>query len=109
MNPGKMDRRVTIQTRTLTKDTTGARVETWVDSFNVWAELVSNGSTEGVTADTDRETTDRQFRIRHKASLATGTHRLLYQLRFYDITGIAEEGRQDRMVLTCRTIQALTH
>ena len=109
MNPGKMDRRVTIQARTLTKDAAGGRVETWADAFDCWAEIVTSKATESVTADADRASEDRQFRIRHKSGIASGTHRLLYQLRFYDITGIIEEGRRDRLLLTCRAVQALTH
>jgi SPP1 family predicted phage head-tail adaptor len=109
MNPGKMDRRITIQARTLTKDAAGGRVETWADSFLCWAELVKTSQTETVTADADRNIEIRQFRIRYKSGLASGTHRILYQLRFYDITGIDEEGRQDRLLLTCRATQSLTN
>lgn len=32
MNPGKLDRRITIQSRVMSKDATGARVETWADA-----------------------------------------------------------------------------
>ena len=109
MNPGKMDRRFTVQARTLTKDAAGGRVETWADSFDCWAELVSSSQSEGITADADRNTDQRQFRIRYKAGMASGTHRILYQLRFYDITGITEEGRQDRLLVQCQATQALTN
>ena len=108
MNPGLMNRRLQIQVRTLTKDNTGARVETWVDAFKVWAELVTHRSDENILADADRSTDDRVFRIRHQSSLASGTHRVLYQLKFYDITGIIEEGIRDRMLLNCRAVQSLT-
>jgi SPP1 family predicted phage head-tail adaptor len=109
MNPGKMDRRITVQVRTLTKDAAGGRVETWADSFLCWAELVKTSQAETITADADRNIETRQFRIRWKAGLASGTHRIFYQLKFYDITGIEEEGRLDRLLLTCRAVQALTH
>ena len=109
-NPGKMDRYIIIQARTLTKDSAGGRVETWTNAFvDVPAELVKTSQTETITADADRNIETRQFRIRYKAGLASGTHRILYQLRFYDITGIDEEGRQDRLLLTCRAVQALTN
>jgi len=109
VNPGKMDRRITVQVRTLNKDTVGARSESWADVFQCWAEAVTHRQAEGITADADRATDDRQFRIRYKSGIASGTHRILYQLKFYDITGIIEEGRRDRMLLTCRAVQALTH
>lgn len=109
MNPGRMDRRITVQVRTLSKDAAGGRTETWADSFKCWAELVKHTAAEGITADADRSTDERQFRIRYRTGLASGTHRILYQLKFYDITAIEEEGRQDRLLLTCRSVQSLTH
>jgi SPP1 family predicted phage head-tail adaptor len=109
MNPGRMDRRLTVQVRTLTKDAAGGREEAWADAFDCWGEAVTQKASEGVTADADRATDDRQFRIRYKSGIASGTHRVLYQLKFYDITGITEEGRRDRLLLTCRAVQALAH
>jgi SPP1 family predicted phage head-tail adaptor len=109
MNPGKMDRRITVQVRTLTRDAAGGRVESWADTFDCWAEVVSQKPKEGIVADADRSIDDRQFRIRYKAGLTSGTHRVLYQLKFYDILGIEEQGRQDRLLLTCRATQALSH
>jgi SPP1 family predicted phage head-tail adaptor len=104
-----MDRRLTVQARTLTKDAAGGRVETWADAFDCWGEVVTQKASEGVTADADRATDDLQFRIRYKSGITSGTHRILYQLKFYDITGIVEEGRRDRLLLTCRSVQSLTH
>lgn len=109
MNPGKMDRRITVQTRTLTKDAAGGKVETWADSFDGWAEAVKSKQSEGIVADADRNTEERQFRMRYRTGIASGTHRIFYQLRFYDITGIEEEGRQDSILITCRAVQALTN
>ena len=109
MNPGKLDRRITIQHRQLSKDSAGGRVETWVDSAKVWAQVISQTANEAITADADRSTDDRQFRIRHMAGIASGTHRIFYQLRFYDITGIEQEGRRDFLLVSARAIQSLTH
>ena len=107
-NPGKMDRRITVQVRTYSRDATGGRVESWADSFDCWAELVSTKSAEKITAGADRAIGDKTFRIRYKAGLASGTHRVLYQLKFHDILGIDEEGRSNTLLLTCRAVQALS-
>ena len=107
-NPGRMNRRLQVQVRTLTKDATGGRKETWANAFKVWGEAVSHKAAEGILGDSERTTDDRHFRIRYQSTLAAGTHRILYQLKFYDITGIIEEGIRDRMLLTCRAVQSLT-
>lgn len=99
-NPGQMDRRLMIQARTVTRDDTGGVVETWADAYNVWAEIPKQQGGETLVADGDRAGDTRQFRIRHRTGIASDTHRLSYQDRFYDIRHIAEEGRQNRLLIT---------
>jgi SPP1 family predicted phage head-tail adaptor len=98
MNPGKLNRRIVIQVRTLTKDSTGGRIQTWTDSATVWAEIVLQRGTSSIIADAERIQDTRQFRIRHRA-IAAETNRILYQSKFYDITGITEEGIKNTMIL----------
>ena len=106
-NPGKMNRRITIQTRTYTRDASGGVIETWADAYDAWAELVNNDQLEKMVSDADRNVETKQFRIRYKSGLASGTNRILYQLKFYDIEGINEEGIRDRLLLKCRAAQSL--
>ena len=107
MNPGKLNRRLTIQARTFTQDSTGGRVETWADAFQCWGELVTSKATEGIASNSEKSQDTRQFRIRWKSGIASGTHRVLYQLAFYDIEGITEEGIKTTLLLDCRSVQAL--
>ena len=107
MNPGKMDRKLTIQARTLTRDDTGGKVETWADAFDVWAELLEMRATELLAAQSERTHALMKFRVRWK-DIAAGTHRVIYRLKFYNILSIVEEGRRDRLVITCESIQATT-
>ena len=106
-NPGRMNRRLTFQSRTMTRDAAGGRVETWADAFDAWAEILSHKAAEKVLGDSERTDDERNFRIRYRSGIAAGSHRVLYQLKFYDITGVIEEGIQDRLVLTCRSVQSL--
>ena len=107
-NIGKMNRRLTFQTRTLTKDAVGGRVETWVDAFKGWAEVIQHKANEAIAADAERSSDERTFRIYYRAAITEGSHRVLYQLKFYDITAVTEEGIKDRMLITCKAIQSLT-
>lgn len=104
---GKMDRRITVQVRTATKDDCGARVETWADSFDCWAELVTQNQREAVVSDSEANTDTRQFRIRYKSGLDSMTHRILYNLKFYNITAITEEGRKDRLLIDCKSVRSI--
>jgi SPP1 family predicted phage head-tail adaptor len=107
MNPGKLNRRVVIQVRSLTKDATGSVSEAWADNATVWAEAVTQKGTEAPAADADRSQDTRQFRIRHR-TLTTTDHRLLYQSRFYNITRITEEGIKTGLLLDTVATQAIS-
>jgi SPP1 family predicted phage head-tail adaptor len=111
MNPGKMDRLITLEKRVLTQDAEGGRVETWGELRKVWAELVKQDGREGVVAGADRASDDIHFRIRAMRSvdLSAGEYRAGYQSKFYDIHSVTEEGRGDRLMLTCRAYQGLSH
>lgn len=109
MNPGRMNRRLTIQVLTASTDAAGGRTETWADAFDCWGELVSHKASEPVEANAERTVDRKSFRIRYYAGLAPETHRILYQLKFYNITGISEEGIKDRILLDCHATQGLTN
>ncbi len=106
MNPGKLDRRIVLQVRTVSKDAAGGRVETWADSATICAELVRASGNEATKADSDRYQTAQQFRIRYRA-INPADHRILYKSRFYDIQSVTEEGRQTTLILDTTATQAL--
>jgi SPP1 family predicted phage head-tail adaptor len=105
-NPGKMNRRITVQQRTFSKGSAGGRVDTWADAFDVWAELVTARTNEAIIANAERERDVKRFRVRYREAFNTGDFRILYRMRFYDLEGIEEEGLKDRMLLTCKSVQA---
>ena len=107
MNPGKLNRRLTVQARTYTRDATGGVSEAWADDYDIWAEMISQAQEEKLVAEADRSVDTKHFRIRYKSGLSSGTHRILYQLKFYDIEGITDEGIRNTQILKCRTAQAL--
>jgi len=107
-NPGKMNRRLTIQARALSKDAMGGRSQSWSDLLTVWAELLTHRSAESVLSDAERETDMKAFRVRYHPAFTTEGHRVLYKLEFYNIEGIEEEGVKDRLILKCRSIKSLT-
>ena len=108
MNPGKLNRRITIQRRTKSRDELGGKVDTWADERKVFAELVMQRGGESIVADSDRATRNTQFRIRHFDGLNEQDFRILYQLRFYDIVAIEPEGVKTGMLVTTIQTQAVT-
>lgn len=105
-NPGKLNRRLTVQTRILTKDDTGGRVESWIDTSQVWGEMLEQRQSEAVNSDAERVTTATIFRIRYMA-ISAGDNRIKYSGQTYGIEGVVEEGIRNTLKLTCRALGGL--
>lgn len=108
MNIGKLDRRVTLQARTMTRDETGARIESWETVSEIWAEYVANKGSEGPASDADRWQDSQQFRIRYRAGMTSTQYRLIHNGKTYNIIGITEEGRKTSLLLDCRALEAVS-
>ena len=107
MNFGKLDRRIVIQRRALTKDASGTKVETWADESTVWAEKVKDTGTSRESAGAERDINAQQFRIRFR-SIDPTEQRIFYDLKFYDIKGTTEEGRQVSLLIDTVAIQSIS-
>jgi len=100
---GKLDRRITIYARTLTKDEAGGMVESWTIKGKLWAEKIDERGKESTVASADRGQNATRWRIRYRDFLngldEKSGHRLVYQGQIFDIVGTKEEGRRDALVL----------
>lgn len=99
---GKMDQRVTLQSRSVTKDAMGQDVITWVDVATVWAQRINQRSAEAFQAAQMGDDDVVELHIRHRADVLT-TWRLEWDSVGYDITSATPYGgRKDRTRLLCR-------
>lgn len=102
MDSGSMDQRVTLQSRSVTKDAMGQDAITWVDVATVWARRINQRSAEAFQAAQMGDDDVVELHIRHRADVMT-TWRLEWDGVGYDITSVSEfGGRKDRTRLLCR-------
>lgn len=102
MNIGKLDRRITIQRKAESKDSSGGAVTTWKDLSKVWASKADQGGREFRAAGTLLSETDSVVTIRHFTGLTTAD-RINYGGKNFDILSIGEIGRREGMILQCKT------
>lgn len=95
---GKLDRRVTIQERTVARDAAGGETVTWVDRATVWAAKVDVTGRELLMASQMVETAQARFRIRYRSDVEQ-TDRVVYDGVAYDIQHKAEIGRREGLEL----------
>lgn len=99
IDPGRMDRRITIQSPSSTRTDSGQMVDSWVNTFsfgdgNIWAMKHSQSRKEGYEAEKKTAQRNEVFVIRYFSEVNERCT-ILYDGRRYDITGIEEIGRQE--------------
>lgn len=103
---GRLDRRVTIQAPTETRDAAGESIITWAEFKTVWADRRDVRGQERFRIDQRLATRTAVFRIRWFSGV-TEKMRLLDtdDSTAWEITGIADDRRKGWMELTCEAIK----
>lgn len=104
MDGGKFDRRITIQSRTLTQSAMGDVVETWVTVATVWARLMSSKGREFYSGGVPLGVTDAGFQIRYSSAVSAmdQTWRIIYDGQPYDVSAVDEIGRKAYLMIMCK-------
>lgn len=106
MRAGLLDKRVTIQKRTRTRDTsTGELVDSWSDfARNVAAQKLEGKAAERYLSSQLAAEVTVAFRLRWAAGLLSLTpdgHRLVYNEQEFMIHGVVEIQRRQGVVVAC--------
>jgi len=94
MQSGKLDRRITLQTLTVGRDSYGGKTETWTDLATVWAQATPWQGREAVAADQVIAQAEMRFQIRYRADFDQKA-RIQYAGAAWDIIRIDEIGRRE--------------
>jgi SPP1 family predicted phage head-tail adaptor len=101
MDPGELDQRVTLQTRTAGQDSLGNKSLTWTDVAEVWASYRPIRGTEYFAAGQIQAVVDAKFIIRYRDNV-TSSMRLTWRGTPYDIvTPIEWRGAKRYLELMC--------
>lgn len=113
MRAGPLDKLVTIQHRTQTRDqSTGELVDTWTTLGDQWAQKMEGAPLERYAAQQKIAEISTGFRMRYSPALLILTpdeHRLMIGEMIYDVKGVVEiQRREGVMVFTEARTEGLT-
>ena len=95
MRAGRLDRRVTIQSATRTKDAGGQPVASWSTTATVWATVQPLRGDERLVAQQQIGHVDTRFRIRNNDDISVSVEdRLVLDSENYVIRSILPFGRR---------------
>jgi len=104
MRIGKLNREITIQYMTVTRDSVGGLSTTWNDEDQVWASIepLSMGAREYYAAQQIQEKVTHRIIIRHRWGL-TSKKRISYGTRMFEIISVVDiEEKHKWLLLICR-------
>lgn len=105
MQAGKLDRRITLQRASTTKNGFNEDVEAWGDIATVWASATPVSDAERVRTQQVGAVISMRFQIRFSTAVAdlSPTDRLTYNGKTYNITAVKELGRREGLEITAAT------
>lgn len=101
LNAGRLDRRLDLQQRTITRDAAGGEIVSWVALATVWAAKRDITGRDRLRADAKTAESSTAFTIRYRADLAV-TDRVVYAGTPHDIQHLAELGHKEGLEILCK-------
>jgi SPP1 family predicted phage head-tail adaptor len=106
MDPGNLNRRVTIQRPDTGVDALGQPVGTWSDVAQVWASIINKSGLQALRADQPVSIVQSSIRIRYRADL-TAAMRVMHGATVYEIVAVLpEEAGRQWTDLVCQVVPA---
>ena len=103
MQVGRLNRRVTLQYPTRTRDSMGGYVDTWADAATVWARKFSVSSTETKSGLQVAMIRVQKFVIRYRHVLRP-SWRIKYGDIYFNITSIDPDEKNEFMFITVEEV-----
>jgi SPP1 family predicted phage head-tail adaptor len=100
MQAGRLDQRVTLQQKSVTRAANGEEVVTWNTVDTVWAEVAPLRGREFFAGAQMQDAVDVRVRIRHRAGV-TRDMRLVWNGAPLDIVSVIALGRNEALELMC--------
>lgn len=101
MEAGKLDRKIRIETKSVTLDTYGQETVTWTTRAEVWAAVMPLRGSELIASAQLTPETMTKFRIRYRSDILP-TDRIVYENKNYDIQYVAELDRRVGLDITAK-------
>ncbi len=102
MEAGRLDRRVTLQSPSTSRDSFGEALTSWQDAGIVWARRFDMRASERFTHQQTEPSVETIFTIRYRDDVRVTWRVLDDEGRIYDIEGIREPDRRRSLELLCR-------
>lgn len=107
-DPGRLDRRIVLQTASVTRDAMGGEVITWVTTATVWARKMPVSGGRFYSAESKNYDASLEYTIRHRTDVVTGM-RVVHGDDTFEIVSVNPgEARNRYLTLGVRAVNQST-
>ena len=103
MNAGELCHRVTIQRKTVTRDTFNGETVTWADVATVWARVEPIGGRESYGAGQTLAESTYTVKMRFRRDI-NAAWRLKYGNRYFDIVAPIPDAMNTMLTIGCKEV-----
>lgn len=104
MQPGKRNRRITLQTYTTITDEEGYQKKDWVDTKTVWANFRTYNNKEKVLSNTTHEKQTCEVNIRYMNGVDSA-QRIRHNNQYYNVLSVSNVNEQNKeIILLCEVM-----
>lgn len=103
VNPGRLDRRITLQSASAERNSVGDAVVTWVNVATVWAAKTTNTGGRMFAAESKNYEAQLTYRVRYRSDIAAGW-RVVHGDDEFEVTAVSEQGRGHYLDLELRAV-----
>lgn len=101
IDPGKLDRRVTLQSASVSTDGFGQSVRTYSTLASVWAKVDYKSVKEGEDSEKLTSVNKVRFTIRYRSDV-DATTKISWKGKTYEVEGVSLEGRERYLIVDTR-------
>ena len=98
-----LDRLITFQTNTYTRDNVGGKVDTWVDFCQMWAKIQYIPSFENVAGDRVEAKSLIQIWCRYRSDI-TAAMRISFEGEYFNISDVSEVPRRKFLQISAQSL-----
>jgi SPP1 family predicted phage head-tail adaptor len=104
MNPGELNRKITLQKVSISQDSELNTVETWYDIVDVWANCLPKGGREFYRLQTMNNEITKIFKIRYMKNIDP-RNRIKFRCRYFEIIDIINvDEKNEELLITCKAV-----
>lgn len=105
LDAGILDKRITIQFKTMTSDSEGGNTETWSDRSSCWAEVKPFGAKQVYEYQSLNVKASHKIKVRGNI-IVQENDRIIFRTRVFEVLTVENEGESNVVKwVTCREVR----